>query len=141
MKKTCVICGITKDIKSFRKGATYKDGRSPRCGSCRHSSDKPDTLKDKMYFWSYGAKKRNIQWDLTLDDLENLPKICHYTGVDLVLTPNQENTISLDRLDSSRGYTKDNIVFCCADINKMKLEFNKDYFIRMCHRVSGFNAS
>ena len=35
----------------------------------------------------------------------------------------------IDRIDSLRGYTKDNIVSCCSICNRMKNSFSKDVFL------------
>jgi hypothetical protein len=45
-------------------------------------------------------------------------------------------TSSLDRKDSSIGYTKDNIRWVLKDINMMKQQFSEDRFLELCHQVS-----
>ena len=94
-----------------------------------------ETLPGKMAMWKTGAKRRDINWDLNLSNLEAMPMICHYTGEQLTLERNKPNTISLDRLNSSKGYTKDNVVFCCAHINVMKWETGDKEFLNWCRKV------
>jgi hypothetical protein len=48
-------------------------------------------------------------------------------------------TASLDRIDSSRGYTLDNIQWVHKDLNKMKTNYPNDYFIKMCKYVANNN--
>jgi len=72
---------------------------------------------------------------LTKQDVEQIPLICHYTGKPLTLEANHFNTISIERLDSSKGYTKENVVFCCETINRMKQELSYDDFIETCHTI------
>ena len=43
---------------------------------------------------------------------------------------------SLDRIDSSKGYTRDNIQWVHKDINKMKMDFPEDRFRELCRLVS-----
>lgn len=93
------------------------------------------TIKGKMFGWKGNAKARNISWDIDLQYLESLPLVCYYTGVDLVLEPGKENTVSLDRLDSSKDYTKDNVVFCCWYVNEMKNDYSIDDFVRRCENI------
>ncbi len=93
------------------------------------------TLPGKMAMWKNGARRRDIDWDLNLSNLEAMPMICHYTGEPLTLEKNQPNTISLDRLDSEKGYSKDNVVFCCAHINVMKWETGEKEFLKWCRKV------
>jgi hypothetical protein len=90
----------------------------------------------KIQKWKGGAIHRGIEWSLTKEDILNIPLICFYSGISLTLKANQPNTVSLERIDSKKGYVKDNVVFCCADINRMKLDFDKDYFIEVCKRIA-----
>lgn len=46
---------------------------------------------------------------------------------------------SLDRKDSSVGYTKNNIQWVHKAINRLKTDFNQKKFIELCHLVSNFN--
>lgn len=47
-------------------------------------------------------------------------------------------TASLDRIDSNKGYNKENIQWVHKYINKMKMDFNQDYYIEMCRKVSNY---
>lgn len=93
------------------------------------------TLKGKFTKWKESAKHRNIAFDLTLDDLEKMPLICHYTGVPLSLKQNEYTTVSLDRLNNNEGYTKKNVVFCCGFINVMKNTLSYDQFVTACGTI------
>lgn len=75
------------------------------------------------------AKRRNKHLDLTLQDIketwEEQRGICPYLKIPLLLPEeDQENdpvrTASLDRKDSTKGYTKDNIQFVSMCMNFMK---------------------
>ena len=57
---------------------------------------------------------------------------CAITGKELDLTQDG----SVDRIDSSRGYTKNNVWWVTKDINKMKLDFTLGYFIHLCEMVA-----
>lgn len=71
--------------------------------------------------------------------------ICPYTGIKMLL-PNNTKTYakvhslrkaSLDRIDSTKGYTKGNVEFVCYAINLAKNKFTKDEmkdFIRELRR-------
>ena len=47
----------------------------------------------------------------------------------------RSNTISLDRIYSSKGYVEGNVVFCCSEINIMKNKMDYDYFIKICESI------
>ena len=96
------------------------------------------TLSYRFNRWKVAANRRGISWDndLTIEYLGSLPLICYYTGIILTLEPKQPNTISLDRIDSSLGYTKDNVMFCLVEINLMKRDYSKERFTELCKMVS-----
>ena len=52
-----------------------------------------------------------------------------------------EGNASLDRIDSSIGYTKDNIHWVDKTINKMKGAFSLDRFFTLCKKVSVWNTN
>ena len=43
---------------------------------------------------------------------------------------------SIDRIDSQKGYTRDNIQWVHNDVNLMKNGFDQTYFIEMCRRIA-----
>lgn len=64
---------------------------------------------------------------------------CIYTGIFLNFTTNQGgigSTASLDRIDSNKDYTKDNVQFVHRDVNKMKMDFSNEYFLYMCRLIA-----
>jgi hypothetical protein len=47
-----------------------------------------------------------------------------------------DNTASLDRINSSNGYTPKNVMWVHKDINIMKNGYDLGYFVSMCKCVS-----
>jgi hypothetical protein len=45
-------------------------------------------------------------------------------------------TASLDRIDSNKGYTKDNVVWVHKNVNAFKNCLSHKDFIKICHLVS-----
>ena len=45
-------------------------------------------------------------------------------------------TASLDRIDSKKGYENGNVQWVHKDINKIKWDYDQDYFIEMCKLVA-----
>ena len=63
---------------------------------------------------------------------------CALSGLQLVISNiARTNTASLDRIDSTQGYTKDNIQWLHKDVNMMKRTYNQDYFLELCELISG----
>lgn len=90
-------------------------------------------------------ENRNKQYNITLEDIKSqweLQKgICSYSGVKLILPceSKKHNTIylaSLDRIDSSKGYTTDNIQFVSAAVNFMKHSLNHKEMVTLCSFIS-----
>lgn len=92
-----------------------------------------------------GAKSRNIPIKITQDDAYNQlveQKFkCALTGLDIAINYKSvgETTASLDRINSKKGYTKNNIQWVHKDINKMKMNFNESYFIKLCKLIVNKN--
>lgn len=70
------------------------------------------------------AKKRSIPFDLTLTDLNNLtfPITCPVLGIPLKFNRGQlqDNSYSVDRIDSAQGYTINNIEVISWRANRLK---------------------
>lgn len=70
------------------------------------------------------AKKRNIPFTLTISDLHELgwPISCPILGIPLKFNRGQaeDNSYSIDRIDSTKGYSIDNITVISLRANKLK---------------------
>lgn len=97
----------------------------------------------KNSFWlslNNGAKTRNLLVEITIDDVWNLyikqNKKCALTGWDINFSNKKgETTASVDRIDSSKGYVKDNVQLVHKDINRFKMAFSEKDFYNMCKSV------
>lgn len=49
---------------------------------------------------------------------------------------NNKYNISVDRIDSSKGYTKDNIQLICGMVNIIKYKLPQEKFIELCKKIS-----
>ena len=69
-------------------------------------------------------------------------KKCALSGIPIDFensSPNIKNyrcSASLDRIDSEKGYIVGNIQLLYKDINRMKSDFNEEYFIQMCKLIA-----
>ena len=70
-------------------------------------------------------------------------KKCALSGVDIVFSQTNrfrsKGTASLDRIDSNKGYTKDNVQWVHKHINNIKMEFSQPEFFDWCKKVVLFN--
>ena len=66
------------------------------------------------------AKKKDIPFDLELSDLTP-PNYCPVLGLKLEYGhSNRDSSPSVDRIDNSKGYTKDNIIIVSCKANRIK---------------------
>lgn len=90
----------------------------------------------KWYSIKSNAKRRNLVFGITKEfvwgvlDEQNYK--CYFSGLPISFS---DTTASIDRLDSKVGYIDTNIVLVHKDINKMKTDFDVDYFIKLCKLV------
>lgn len=90
-----------------------------------------------------GAKDRNLSYSLTNQFLWELyikqNKKCALSNLDIQFAGiginKKEQTASLDRIDSSKGYTKENVQWVHKDINKIKQDFSEEYLVYLCSLV------
>lgn len=94
----------------------------------------------------YGAKIRNLEWSITPNQMWKLylkqNKRCALTGIPIYFAPTRKKytlqTASLDRIDSKKGYTIDNIQWVHKTINRMKQHFDEKDFIYFCKLVAKY---
>lgn len=163
--KTCGQCKATKQTFDFYKDKTKKLGVASTCKECAKELSYKYYLKNNksinkrisVYAKSYTpkfnrdidsrlrnlctkARGRSKEFNLIDTDLLDLwdkqNGRCAYTKLPLLATANQFNTVSLDRVDSSKGYVVGNIQLVCAAINKMKQEYTEEMFLLFCLLVT-----
>ncbi len=143
--KQCSNCG--KDQSYGRldhyKAAVAGDWKCKACAS--HSNNFKGRIGPMPITWfeikRKGGLGRGYQWDLEPEDIVNLYEeqegCCALTGwpigwPDKGLT----SIVSIDRIDSSEGYLKENIQLLHKDVNMSKQQHSQDYFIEMCKAVA-----
>jgi len=82
------------------------------------------------------AKARNIDFQITIEDIqekyEQQDMCCALTGIPVLFGMNA----SVDRIDSEKDYTKDNIQIVLNVVNIMKRDIPEDLFIMLCKAVA-----
>jgi cytidyltransferase-like protein len=84
----------------------------------------------------HNSKLKKFKFNMSIKYLEELyenqNKKCKFTGDDISF---EDNTASLDRIDSSKGYVKGNVQWVHKDINKIKNNKTDNDFINYCIRL------
>lgn len=142
--QTCNGCGKTLPVSKFHRHGGIRYGFATRCKECereraakRYAGNRIAQLTKALI---HRAKQRGVFCDLTTDDVQAVydqqAGRCFYTGVEFG-DIGTENTMSVDRVEPSRGYTRDNIVLCCIWVNVMKLDYNVEDFLSRVAAIAG----
>ena len=65
--------------------------------------------------------------------------LCNLSGKRLSIVRFSPEIVSIDRLDNTKGYVKDNIQLLCSSVNLAKNALDEDYFINMCKAIAERN--
>lgn len=147
-------CGTEKDLRSFHLTRGY----SKQCRKCAYRElglKKKSHFKNNeanFQFWNryvlYGATKRNIKVLISLEEANNMFQKqngkCAITGLSLSFPEHRKDTnsnASLDRIDSNKDYTVDNVQWVHKDVNKMKNDFSLTRFKEICKLVTDFGTN
>lgn len=132
------ICGNKTKVRTTH----LKSGRIVSCG-CYRKRQKNHRWKgycgvsgSRIAEIKLRARKKGIDFNLSAkflwDLFEKQNRKCAITGIEIDLDTNG----SVDRIDSSKGYTKDNVWWTDIKINKMKLDFSLTEFLKLCEQVT-----
>lgn len=121
------------------------------CNHCKHLRDKErwqdnygSYVGSRIRIAKARAKKYGFTFDIDktfiLDLLEQQDYRCAITGFPLTRTGDQnDHDLSIDRVDSDRGYDKDNVVLVCNRVNMMKNTKSLDMFVWWCKAVANYD--
>jgi hypothetical protein len=120
----CSDCKINT-LKCERKNLKKSTGL---CRFCAHKGipfrSAYNHLKDNIKRTNKKRKKQKV-FDLSFEDFLQFTNInnCHYCNGPIFWikhTGTGNHRYNLDRMDSSKGYSKDNVVVCCKECNIVK---------------------
>jgi hypothetical protein len=153
---TCWDCKKIKNRRLFPYRKQYKYNKEKRCKQCniKNHQKRRDNHTHKQVIQTIittskaSAKKRSKNGGrkecgihkITIEDIEELYEIqegkCALSGQELSFTYNDLNIISIDRIDSDKGYTKDNIQLTTSIVNQAKSNLSDEVFQEMCINVA-----
>lgn len=128
-----------------------KSGKQKSCGCLKGNRKKG---KDHCCYKGYkgitgsiwgrirsSAKKRNLEFSITIKDgwelFEKQDHKCALTGLPIKIGEGRNRcSASIDRIDNTKGYIKDNIQWVHRNINMIKHHWSQEYFISICRRVA-----
>lgn len=80
------------------------------------------------------AKSNGLEFDLEIEDII-IPNLCPILGIEIDKTNQKrmDNSPSIDRIDNSRGYTKDNIIIISWRANNIKSDATIEELIKIAN--------
>lgn len=143
-------CSIKPILRILNKNGIYrKNYRNTRKIHEYHSAKHifPSVLFSNQ---KSSAHRLGRIWDITKDDIDELYKkqngLCYYTKIPMVtcnhpvdyekIMKNNPRAMSIDRIDSSKNYTKDNIALCCRFINYAKNNYSSEQVFEILKEIS-----
>lgn len=148
--KFCYTCNKDKRLFDFSINKASKDGLQSKCKQCDSNYQRQRRESNKEASLTYGrkyqakrresfeyrlqmllnaskqrAKTKNREHSLTLQDIKELYPLdgkCPVFGFDLEFNSAgfRETSPSIDRIDSSKGYTRDNVQIISWKANHLK---------------------
>lgn len=158
-----ILCCKCKEYKAeddfdIANNNWFRKNRDRRCKKCKKEqytkrllSNKGNQGIDRLITERYAglkdrAKKNGLLVDFDREYLkelwENQNHKCALSGIEMTTTFFQGRTltnISVDRIDSSKGYIKENVQLVCMAINQMKSDMSKEELINFCKLIINYN--
>jgi hypothetical protein len=85
------------------------------------------------------SKKKGFGFNISKRDIEDLyvkqHGKCAITGINMTFIANDKYKISLDRIDSKKGYLKNNVQLLCWWVNRCKSNYSKSDLLVFAHGI------
>ena len=152
----CQTCGQEKDLSLFAKSQERRNPlkRAYLCKAC-NAQKTHEYRNTETGFWvsiwnnlTGNAKVRGLEVGINKQDIINIWKsqkgLCALTGLPMQLVQakriNRTRNLnhyraSVDRIDSERGYHKDNIRLVCAYVNIMRSDMTDEQLRFWCEAI------
>ena len=149
----CSTCNKTLPIEHFNKRSQITRGYSYHCKECtRQIRAYAKNNNIRKYFVDLirnaknGCKKRGISdFEIDADYLvelcSNQQGICPITGINLTFVSGSGviySNASIDRIDNTKGYLKNNIQLLCRSANSMKLNMTQKEFENFMDNMTSY---
>lgn len=146
------LCDCGKEYKVRLDSVTSGKTKSCGCLSVRRESmdgsrnpafkGMDDIPSSWLKEYERNAKKRGIEWNLSIDDVvfvyKKQNKLCALSNTKLEfgrIRYRLETNASIDRIDNSKGYIKDNIQIVLKSLNIIRGSLSVNDFINLCRMV------
>lgn len=137
-----LLCDCGKEYVTYTE--LLRNGDCSSCGCQKigfhRNSTTTTTLSRYLKHLKYDAKKRNKQFNLNKEQLENLlikqNNKCALSGIPISFN---DSSASLDRKNNDLDYFIENVQWVHRKVNYMKNTLEEKDFIRLCSLVSSYS--
>lgn len=151
-----IICINCNNERTVQLGKLRENKPCRKCSVGKSINSYKEVSSDFYNKFKNSAKIRGLYFDITPKDIYDLwikqNKKCNFSGIELYFTKNRIRkhnknlketsyfwgNASIDRIDSLKGYTLDNIQLLEKNVNIMKLNHSDSYFLNMCKLITEF---
>ena len=152
----CRECKIKKPLYRFYNRRGFRGGKEKLCRTCekkKKDDRRGHQTADQIINSLINACRNNAierkmngrmscgEFSLTQDIIWEIYHSqhgkCIYSNKKLIFNHNDMNKISIDRIDSSKGYTRENIQLVSKYVNWMKLDTREDEFLYLISSIFG----
>jgi hypothetical protein len=140
------VCGVEKLLRVL----SLQKGKIDDCLVCAPSTQRHKEARGRAWkghgdisktYWCRlrnGARTRRLQFDFTIEEawalFEEQQGLCALSGQPIQF--GYATTASLDRIDNTRGYCRDNVQWLHKALNRAKQDLPQEEFIALCCMVS-----
>jgi hypothetical protein len=133
-------CGNPKVV--YAEGYNLKNGRFKSCGCLRkRANGLSNTIEYRMWKSAKDrSEEKGWEFNIELSDIE-IPEICPLLQIPLIKHSTRErhyDASSLDRIDSTKGYTKDNIWVISHRANQIKNDATVEELEKITNNLKKF---
>ena len=97
-------------------------------------------LRETLHNAEESSKNKGRDINISIGDLielwEKQQGRCFYSNIPMSFDGvDQYRTVSLDRMDSTKGYVHGNLVLCCTIVNIMKNNMPAEHLLAWCQNI------
>lgn len=109
-------------VKCHEENWRERPNGTRQCRTCSNRNRAERPAKARFRSLRHRAEEKGLEFTIDIDDLE-IPDVCPVLGIPIERTrggPPAENSPSVDRIDNTKGYTKDNVHVISFRANRLK---------------------
>lgn len=126
----CAMCNrvkLDRDVDGFLMLVGHISAYAGKLGRFCYNLLPVSHSPESIFNYVHDAKRKNREMEMSQELFDEVRKCCCYLC-------GRDGPNGIDRIDSSKGYIKDNIASCCYACNLAKNKFNRDEFINHCEK-------